>query len=67
MVGRHEVVTGEVWLAKLEPTVGSEIQRTLPCIVVSPPELHDYWRTVIVVPMTTGAIGHQASGAIISA
>jgi mRNA interferase MazF len=47
--------TGEIWLAQLDPTRGSEIRKTRPCVVVSPPEMHDYLRTVIVAPMTTGA------------
>jgi mRNA interferase MazF len=47
------VVRGEVWLVALDPTLGSEIQKTRPCVVVSPPELHDHLRTVIVAPMTT--------------
>ena len=55
MVSRPLVATGEVWLADLDPTVGSEIQKTRPCVVVSPPEMHDYLRTVIVAPMTTGS------------
>jgi mRNA interferase MazF len=33
--------------------VGSEIKKSRPCVVVSPPEMHDYLRTVIVAPMTT--------------
>ncbi len=37
----------------LDPTVGREIQKTRPCVVVSPPELHDHLHTVIVAPMTT--------------
>lgn len=49
------VVRGEVWLTALDPTVGSEIQKTRPCVVVSPPEMHDHLRTVIVAPMTTGS------------
>ena len=49
------VVRGEVWLAALDPTVGSEIQKTRPCVVVSPPEMHDHLRCVIVAPMTTGS------------
>lgn len=49
------VVRGEVWLAALDPTGGSEIQKTRPCVVVSPPEMHDHLRTVIVAPMTTGS------------
>ena len=46
---------GEIWLAALDPTVGSEIQKTRPCVIVSPSEMHDYLRTVIVAPMTTGS------------
>ena len=49
------VSRGEVWLVALDPTVGSEIQKTRPCVVISPPEMHDYLRTAIVAPMTTGA------------
>ena len=39
----------------LDPTVGSEIQKTRPCVVISPPEMHDYLRTALVAPMTTGS------------
>ena len=46
---------GEIWLAKLDPTVGSEIQKTRPCVVVSPKEMNDHLRTVIVAPMTSGS------------
>jgi mRNA interferase MazF len=37
----------------LDPTVGSEIRKTRPCVVVCPAEMHDHLRTVIVAPMTT--------------
>ena len=47
------VARGEVWLVNLDPTVGSEIQKTRPCVVISPAEMHDHLRTVIVAPMTT--------------
>ena len=43
----------EVYLVNLDPTVGSEIQKTRPCLVVSPNELNHNVRTVIVAPMTT--------------
>src|SRR5271154_4746923 len=46
---------GEIWLAALDPTVGVEIQKTRPCVVVSPAEMHDFLRTVTVAPMTTGS------------
>ena len=47
----------EVHLVALDPTRGSEIQKTRPCLVVSPDEMNRHIRTVIVVPMTTG--GHR--------
>lgn len=47
------VMRGEVWLVALDPTLGSEIQKTRPCVVVSPPEMHGHLRTVIVAPMTS--------------
>ena len=47
------MIRGEIWLINLDPTVGSEIRKTRPCVVVSPPEMRDYLRTVIVAPMTT--------------
>jgi mRNA interferase MazF len=46
---------GEVWLARLDPTEGREIQKTRPCVVISPHEIHDYLDVVIVAPMTTGS------------
>lgn len=44
---------GDIWLVNLDPTVGSEIKKVRPCVVVSPPELNDHLRTVIVAPMTS--------------
>jgi len=47
---------GDVYLVQLDPTRGSEIRKIRPCLVVSPDELNDHLRTVIIAPMTTG--GH---------
>ncbi len=44
----------EVWLVNLAPTIGSEIKKTRPAIIVSPDELNAHLRTVIVVPLTQG-------------
>lgn len=44
---------GEIWLVNLDPTVGSEIKNSRPCVVISPAELNDHLRTVIVAPMTS--------------
>ncbi len=43
----------EVYLVNLDPTVGSEIKKTRPCLIISPDEMNRYIRTVIVAPMTT--------------
>ncbi|NEO34625.1 MAG: type II toxin-antitoxin system PemK/MazF family toxin [Symploca sp. SIO3C6] len=43
----------DVFLVNLDPTVGSEIQKTRPCVVISPDEMNRYISTVIVAPMTT--------------
>jgi mRNA interferase MazF len=47
------VKRGEIWLVALDPTVGSEIKKSRPCLIVSPPELNLHLRTVIVAPMTS--------------
>jgi mRNA interferase MazF len=49
------VKRGEVWLVPLDPTVGSEIQKTRPCLIVSPDELNRLLPTLIVAPLTTGS------------
>jgi mRNA interferase MazF len=55
-VKRGAIRRGDVHLVRLDPTVGSEVRKTRPYLVVSPDELNEHLRTVIVAPMTTG--GH---------
>lgn len=43
----------EVYLVSLDPTLGSEIRKTRPCLVISPDEMNRHIATVIVAPMTT--------------
>jgi mRNA interferase MazF len=43
----------DVYLVNLDPTVGSEIQKTRPCLIISPDEMNRHIATVIVAPMTT--------------
>ena len=43
----------EVYLINLDPTIGSEIQKTRPCLIISPDEMNAHIATVIVAPMTT--------------
>jgi mRNA interferase MazF len=46
---------GEVFLVEFDPTRGSEIRKTRPCVVISPDELNHHLRTTIVAPLTTGS------------
>ena len=53
-LARVRFARGDVHLVGLDPTSGSEIKKTRPCLIVSPDELNLHLRTVIVAPMTTG-------------
>jgi len=53
VVARRVALRGEVHLVRLDPTLGSEIRKTRPCLVVSPDELNRHLRTAIIAPMTT--------------
>lgn len=53
MVARTTPARGDVHLVRLDPTRGSEIKKTRPCLIISPDVLNDHLRTVIVAPMTT--------------
>lgn len=46
---------GEVWLVALDPTVGREIQKTRPCLILSPDEMNAHLSTMLVAPLTTGS------------
>jgi len=50
------VKRGEIWLVALDPTVGSEIKKSRPCVIISPPELNEHLRTLIVAPMTSKSV-----------
>ncbi len=52
----EHVSRGDIFLVALNPTRGSEIRKTRPCVIVSPDELNSHLRTFIVAPLTTG--GH---------
>jgi mRNA interferase MazF len=43
----------DVFLVNLDPTVGSEIRKTRPCVVIAPDQMNEHLRTVMVAPMTT--------------
>jgi mRNA interferase MazF len=48
-----EVKRFDVYLVNLDPTIGHEIKKSRPCLVISPDEMNKYISTVIVAPMTT--------------
>ena len=45
---------GQVWLVHLDPTQGSEIRKTRPCVIISPNEMNPHLNTVLIAPLTTG-------------
>ena len=49
-----KVAQAQVWWVNLDPTVGSEIRKTRPAVIVSPNELNAHLNTVVVVPLTSG-------------
>ena len=48
------IAQAQVWWVNLDPTVGSEIRKTRPAVIVSPDELNAHLNTVVVVPLTSG-------------
>jgi mRNA interferase MazF len=48
-----EIRQYEIILVNLDPTMGSEIKKTRPCVVISPDEMNKHLRTVVIAPMTT--------------
>jgi mRNA interferase MazF len=48
-----EIKQYQIILVNLDPTIGSQIKKTRPCVVVSPDEMNKYLRTVVIAPMTT--------------
>jgi mRNA interferase MazF len=48
-----EIKRFDIYLVTLGPTVGTEIQKTRPCVVISPDEMNKYIATVLIAPMTT--------------
>ncbi len=54
----------DIWLVSLDPTEGSEIQKTRPALIVSPDEMNKWLRTVIVAPMTTSIRSYPSRVAV---
>jgi mRNA interferase MazF len=50
-----EIKQYQIVLVNLDPTIGSEIKKTRPCVIISPNEINKFLRTVIIAPMTTSS------------
>lgn len=50
-----EISQYEIVLVNLDPTVGSEIKKTRPCVVISPNEMNKFLNTIIIAPMTSSS------------
>ena len=48
-----EVTQYQIILVNLDPTIGSEIKKTRPCVVISPDEMNKHLKTIVIAPMTT--------------
>jgi len=48
-----EIVQYAIALVNLDPTIGSEIKKTRPCVILSPDEMNKHLRTIVIAPMTT--------------
>lgn len=43
----------DIFLVNLDPTIGSEIRKSRPCVIISPEEMNKYLNTILILPMTT--------------
>ena len=50
-----EIKQYQIVLVNLDPTIGSEIKKTRPCVVISPDEMNKFLRTIVIAPMTTNS------------
>lgn len=50
-----EIKQYQIILVNLDPTIGSEIKKTRPCVIISPNEMNKYLKTVVIAPMTTSS------------
>jgi mRNA interferase MazF len=55
MVMAKAIRRGEIYMVDLDPTLGGEIKKARPCLIISPDELNAHLRTFIVAPLTTGS------------
>jgi mRNA interferase MazF len=54
-VQQGDIRQGDIWLVRLDPAIGSEIQKTRPAMIVSPAVMNAHLNTAIVAPLTSGS------------
>lgn len=54
----------QIVLVNLEPTIGSEMKKTRPCVIISPDEMNKYLQTIVVAPMTTNSRNYPTRVAV---
>ncbi len=50
-----EIIQYQIVLVNLDPTIGSEIKKTRPCVIISPNEMNNHLRTIVISPLTTSS------------
>lgn len=50
-----EIIQYQIVLVNLDPTIGSEMKKTRPCVVISPDEMNQYIKTIVIAPMTSSS------------
>lgn len=45
----------QIVLVNLDPTIGNEVQKTRPCVIISPNEMNKYLQTIVIAPMTSSS------------
>ncbi|MDQ6967628.1 MAG: type II toxin-antitoxin system PemK/MazF family toxin [Mariprofundaceae bacterium] len=58
MNSKRKIKRGEIWWVSLDPTQGSEIKKTRPCLVLSHDTINELRKTVIVIPLSSAAKSH---------
>lgn len=59
-----EIIQYSIVLVNLDPTLGSEIKKTRPCVTVSPDEMNKYINTIVLAPMTTNLKRYPTRAAV---
>ena len=57
-MSEHDIARGDIWWVSLDPTQGSEIKKTRPCVVLSHNTLNKLRKTVVVIPLSSAASSH---------